>query len=65
DSIQLLGIVSMILFCGNGKQQPVTTSTSLNMPSHTQANILVPFERADEASKNIDHLGCITNVAMC
>ncbi|CAU97230.1 hypothetical protein EC55989_1372 [Escherichia coli 55989] len=55
----------MILFCGNGKQQPVTTSTSLNMPSHTQANIIVPFERADEASKNIDHLGCITNVAMC
>ncbi|WP_213046371.1 hypothetical protein, partial [Escherichia coli] len=45
DEIQLLGIVSVILFCRNGTQQPVTTSTSLNTPSPTQANLLVRFER--------------------
>ncbi|CAR07216.1 hypothetical protein ECED1_1014 [Escherichia coli ED1a] len=40
-----MGIVSVILFCRNGTQQPVTTSTSLNTPSPTQANLLVRFER--------------------
>ncbi|EZJ77666.1 histidine acid phosphatase domain protein [Escherichia coli 1-182-04_S3_C2] len=35
--MQLLDIVSLILFCGNEKQQPVTTSTSLNMQSPMQA----------------------------
>ncbi|EPE2486412.1 hypothetical protein ACSHE4_004951, partial [Escherichia coli] len=43
DSMQLLDIVSLILFCGNEKQQPVTTSTSLNMQSPMQANLLVRF----------------------
>jgi len=38
----------VILFCRNGTQQPVTTSTSLNTPSPTQANLLVRFERETE-----------------
>ncbi|MFS4246265.1 hypothetical protein ACIL8S_12160 [Escherichia coli] len=38
----------MILFCRNGTQQPVTTSTSLNTPSPTQANLLGRFERRAE-----------------
>ena len=52
DSIQLLGIVSLIFFCGNGAQPLVTTSTSFNTQSPTQANLLVRFEQGAEVSPN-------------
>lgn len=48
--MQLLGIVSVILFCRNGTQQPVTIRSSLNALSQTQANILVGFERSGDAT---------------
>ncbi|ENW0589423.1 hypothetical protein ACFLHV_005109, partial [Escherichia coli] len=40
------------LFCGNGTQHPVTTTTSLNALSQSQANTLVRFERKADRSLN-------------